>query len=104
MKPHYVIAILLPLLLVIFSGCSKTPEKGQRGDIKYAYEVNCVNNLKQIGFAFKLWSRDHNEKFPFQLSTNNAGTLELISLDHDGFDSNAFLYLKTMQGDEGLAT
>ena len=96
-----ILALLSPLA---FSGCSKAQEEGQHGDVKYAPKVNCVNNLKQIGFAFKMWARDHDEKFPFQLSTNSAGTLELISPDRDGFDSNAFLYLKTMQGDEGLAT
>ena len=57
-----------------------------------------------IGIAFKMWARDHEKKFPFQVSTNNGGTLELVSTDKDGFDNNAYLYLKTMNGELGLTT
>lgn len=41
--------------------------------------INCVSNLKQVGLAFRMWSNDNGEKFPWQVSTNNGGTLELTS-------------------------
>ena len=57
-----------------------------------------------IGLAFRLWAGDHGDKYPFQISTNNGGTAELVSPDKDGFDSNAFLYLKGMNGEGELRT
>jgi hypothetical protein len=30
--------------------------------------LNCVNNLKQVGLSFRLWSGDHNDLFPMQLA------------------------------------
>jgi hypothetical protein len=41
--------------------------------------INCASNLKQIGLAFRMWSNDNGEKFPWEVSRNNGGTLELIS-------------------------
>jgi hypothetical protein len=29
-----------------------------------AQTINCVSNMKQIGLAARMWSNDHNEKFP----------------------------------------
>jgi hypothetical protein len=39
--------------------------------------INCVNNLKQVGLAYRVWSLDHNDLFPTQVSLTNGGTLEL---------------------------
>jgi hypothetical protein len=30
-----------------------------------ASRINCVSNLKQVGLAFRMWSNDHNDKFPW---------------------------------------
>jgi prepilin-type N-terminal cleavage/methylation domain-containing protein len=46
-----------------------------------APRINCVNNLKQVGLAFKLWAADHQEKFPMQVSVTNGGTMELVDSD-----------------------
>jgi hypothetical protein len=35
----------------------------------------CVNNLKQMGLAFKTWALDSEDKYPMQASTTNGGTL-----------------------------
>ncbi|HEV2694772.1 MAG TPA: hypothetical protein VG347_17890 [Verrucomicrobiae bacterium] len=61
--------------------------------------INCVNNLKQIGLAFKIWSGDNADKFPFSTSTNAGGTLELCAPDKDGFDGNAYLFLRAMSNE-----
>src|SRR5690349_8253126 len=39
--------------------------------------INCTNNLKQIGLAFRTWALDNNDQFPFQVSATNGGTMEL---------------------------
>jgi prepilin-type processing-associated H-X9-DG protein len=41
---------------------------------------NCVNNLKQVGLAFRLWAGDHNDKYPMQVSTNDGGPLEYMQM------------------------
>ena len=39
--------------------------------------IKCVNNLKNIGLAYRIWAVDHNDSFPFNVSTNEGGTREL---------------------------
>lgn len=53
--------VLLPVLLA-------RPQGGQR--------INCSNNLKQVGLAFKIWSGDNNDKFPMAVPATNGGAME----------------------------
>jgi prepilin-type processing-associated H-X9-DG protein len=41
--------------------------------------INCVNNLKQIGLAFRTWALDNGDKYPMQISVTNGGAMEIIS-------------------------
>lgn len=56
--------IILPTLARPHNGCQR---------------INCTNNLKQIGLAFKTWSIDNQDRFPMQVSTNEGGTMELTN-------------------------
>jgi hypothetical protein len=67
-----------------------------------AQKINCVNNLKQIGLAFRVWEGDHGDQFPFNVSTNAGGTMDFCAVGKDGFDSNAYLHFKAMTGDDYL--
>ena len=40
--------------------------------------INCVNNLKQLGLAYRQWGLDNGDKFPMQVSVTNGGTMELV--------------------------
>src|ERR1044071_4217613 len=40
----------------------------------------CINNLKNIGLAFRISATDCNDRFPFEQSTNNGGTMELTAV------------------------
>ena len=98
------LAIACSLACVLF-GCSGKQDNSHSGghaDEKYAQKITCVNNLKQIGLAFKIWSLDHQDQFPCNVSTTNGGGLEFATVDKDGFDTNAYLYLKNMHGQEWL--
>ena len=64
-----------------------------------AQEINCMNNMKQIGLAFRIWALDKNGNFPFNLSTNKGGTLELSMPGLDGFDRNAALDFQVMSNE-----
>ena len=39
-----------------------------------ARRIYCVNNLKQVGLAARLYSNDHEERFPWLVSTNSNPT------------------------------
>jgi hypothetical protein len=69
---------------------------------RVAQKINCVNNLKQIGLAFRIWDGDHGDQYPFNVSTNAGGTMEFCAVGKDGFDSNAFLHFKAMAGEDYL--
>jgi hypothetical protein len=77
-------AMLLPAL-------SKAKDKAQ--------SINCVNNLKQVGLAFRTWAIDNDGNFPFNLSTNKGGTLELALPESDGFDRNAVCHFRVMSNE-----
>ncbi|HEY0457162.1 MAG TPA: hypothetical protein VGE41_12360 [Verrucomicrobiae bacterium] len=40
------------------------------------HPMNCVNNLKQVGLAARMFSNDHNEKFPWDVALAEGGTKE----------------------------
>jgi prepilin-type N-terminal cleavage/methylation domain-containing protein/prepilin-type processing-associated H-X9-DG protein len=41
-----------------------------------AKQTVCLNNLRQIGLGFRLWSGDNRDKFPWQLTTSLGGSLD----------------------------
>jgi prepilin-type processing-associated H-X9-DG protein len=84
-------AAIVSMMAVLLVGC----DQGYR-DERRAQHINCVSNLKMIGIAFRLWEGDHGDQFPFNLSTNAGGTMELCATNMDGFDRNAYLHLRTM--------
>ncbi|MGO8678733.1 MAG: hypothetical protein ACLQVX_23050 [Limisphaerales bacterium] len=61
-----------------------------------AQSIACVNNLKQIGLACRMWAADNGDQFPFNVSTNKGGTLEFSARGDGGFDRNAFRHLRVL--------
>src|ERR1039458_4587689 len=41
-------------------------------------EIQCVNNLKQIGLAFRIWEGDNGDKLPMQVPVRKGGAKELV--------------------------
>jgi TPR repeat protein len=58
--------------------------------------IQCSQNLKLIGAAFRTWAIGHDENYPFNVSTSAGGTRELAGLGNDGFDTNAALIFQVM--------
>jgi prepilin-type N-terminal cleavage/methylation domain-containing protein len=57
-----IIAILAAMLLPALAAAKKKAQK-----------INCVNNLKQIGIAFRIWSQDNSDKYPMTVSPAQGG-------------------------------
>ena len=85
MKPHHAkpriggftiievlvcVVVLFILAALFLPSIGKQKVKGSR--------ITCVSNLKQIALAFRMWSNDHGEKFPWNVSSEggNDGTYE----------------------------
>jgi prepilin-type processing-associated H-X9-DG protein len=62
----FIVTILLAVIL---------PALPRRYDWR-KYE-SCVNNLKQIGLAYRIWEGDNNDKYPNTVSVTNGGAMEL---------------------------
>src|ERR1039457_4183789 len=39
--------------------------------------INCIDNLKQIGLAFRIWEGDNGDNYPMKISVTNGGAMEL---------------------------
>lgn len=79
-----------------FAGCSK--QENPYVDEKKAIDITCVNNLKQIAIAFQIWAGDHGDKYPFEVSTNAGGVMELVT-PKDGLRQNGYLIFKVMSNE-----
>ena len=62
-----IIAILAAMLLPALAAAKRKAQK-----------INCTNNLKQIGLAFRIWEGDNGDKYPMALSSNQGGALEYV--------------------------
>jgi prepilin-type processing-associated H-X9-DG protein len=60
-----VLAILAALLLPALAGAHDR-----------ARRIQCVNNLKQIGLAFRIWEGDNGDKYPMDVPRAGGGTEE----------------------------
>lgn len=62
-----VIAIIAILASLLLPALAKAKAKAQR--------ISCVNNLKQVGLAHRLFSNDHGDRYTFGVVDTDGGTL-----------------------------
>jgi len=78
---------VLAMLAFCLSACS---DKGTgKIDPTAPEKITCEKNLRQIGISMQHWALDHNNQFPFNVSTNEGGTREICVAGADGFASDA---------------
>jgi type II secretory pathway pseudopilin PulG len=75
---------LILVIIVILIVLSLVPVSSGNGRVK-AQRLNCVNNLKQIGLAYRIWSPDQSDLCPAQKSVALGGWKEILRNADQGF-------------------
>jgi prepilin-type N-terminal cleavage/methylation domain-containing protein len=63
-----IIAILAAMLLPALAAAKRKAQK-----------INCVNNLKQDGIAFRIWEGDNNDRYPMAISYSSGGASDFVN-------------------------
>jgi prepilin-type processing-associated H-X9-DG protein len=80
-----IIAVLAILAAMLLPALASAKRKAQR--------INCINNLKHDGLAFRLWEGDNGDKYPMAVSTNKGGTMEFAE------SGNTFRHFQVMSNE-----
>ena len=64
-----VVAILLFFAVVLLPILTRPSHIG-------AQHIACINNIKQVGLAYRVWEGDNNDKYPSFVSVTNGGIME----------------------------
>ena len=88
------------------SGASPSPgTKGGSAKIKaltpdqQQVSTQCLNQMKQIGLAFRSWGMDNRDRFPFELSRNQGGTAEFARPGANGLDANSAAHFQVLSNE-----
>lgn len=70
-----VLVVVAVLLLLAAALCVPALRKAKARSSK----MSCLNDLSQVGIAFRIWAGDNADKYPMQVSVARGGTMELVS-------------------------
>jgi type II secretory pathway pseudopilin PulG len=89
-----VIAIIAILASMLLPALARAKQKAQR--------ISCINNLKQVGLAYRIWSNDNGDRFPAQQTVALGGWSDYIgSLTGQALSEYAFYNYTIMANEMG---
>ena len=65
-----IVMILVAILLPILGRSHRRYPSGR---------IQCINNLKQVGLAFRIWEGDNGDRYPMAVSITNGGAMEPVA-------------------------
>lgn len=100
------VSILLTLVIasLIIPAASRAPRSSFSRRSAIPMPTDCQNNLRQIGLAMKVWALERNDQYPFNVSTNSGGSLELCSRGPDGFETDPVPHLMVISNELSSST
>jgi prepilin-type processing-associated H-X9-DG protein len=66
-----ILAVLALLAAMLLPALAAAKNKSKR--------IQCVNNLKECGLAFRIWEGDHNDEYPMEMPMAKGGTKEFVT-------------------------
>jgi prepilin-type N-terminal cleavage/methylation domain-containing protein len=88
-----VIAIIAILASMLLPALAKAKQKATR--------ISCVNNLKQLGVAYRIWENDNGNVYPQQQNAQQGGCSEELIAAPATSKSFAYLPYNLMQNELG---
>lgn len=70
-----IVVVVVVLIIGVLVLAAFTP---QIGTPRKASKINCTNNLKQIGLAYRIWEGDNHDTYPMGISVTNGGAMETV--------------------------
>ena len=67
-----VIFVIAFLVLLLVPAASYSPYHGGQ-------RISCINNLKQLGLAIRVWGGDNHDQYPMAVSVTNGGAMEWMT-------------------------
>ena len=67
-----------------------------------AQSIMCVNNMKQMGLAFRVYASNHGDRFPFNVPTSEGGIMDASAAGDDGFVQDPARFFQSLSNE--LAT
>jgi prepilin-type N-terminal cleavage/methylation domain-containing protein len=88
-----VIAIIAILASMLLPALARAKLKAQR--------ISCINNMKQIGTAYRIWENDNGDRYPTQQTQALGGCTEQMTGATASVAPYAFLPYSLMQNEMG---